>query len=302
MIETQQTLKAVLRGRFKKEYELKRNKTFALDIVVVGDIVEIEPDGHGGGVIVSIKERKNYLSRKAPRMKGAGFRGERLEQIIASNVDNLVIASSAAEPEFNDRFIDRLIVVGESSHIDIIIVVNKIDLDTEEKYKRWKEHYEGIGYEVFCISVVEDIGLDELNDRLLGKVSVIWGQSGVGKSSIINALYPKFKLKTGDISMASYKGKHTTVSNILLKTGENAFIIDTPGIREIVPYGIRKENLGHFFKDFTCFIQKCKFNTCTHWHEPECGIIEAVENGKISEERYQSYLNILATLGDGEIL
>jgi len=264
----------------------------------VGDIVEFEMNKDGTGVINEIHPRKNYISRKAPRIKGAGTRGERLEQIVASNIDNLVIVSSAEAPKFNNRLIDRLIVAGESANINLIIVVNKIDLDEDNKIQEWKELYKKIGYKFFESSVTEKIGGTELKKAMNGKVNMIWGQSGVGKSSLLNMIYPSLKLKVGAVSESTSKGKHTTVTSIIKKVSEGTFVVDTPGMREIDPYGIRKEDLGHYFIEFSGFAGDCRFNTCTHYHEPSCAVVSAVESGLIHPERYQSYLNILATIED----
>ncbi len=252
----------------------------------------------GSGVINEILSRKNHISRKAPRIKGAGTRGERLEQIIASNVDNLIIVSSCRSPKFNNRFIDRLIVCAESSHINPIIVLNKTDLDSHSIYEEIVKLYSSIGYKIIASSTVTKNGIDELKYSLSGKVNLIWGQSGVGKSSLLNEIFPGTNLKIGMISNSTSKGTHTTVTSLLLRFDNDTSVIDTPGIREIDPYGIREEDLGHYFKEFVPFINKCKFNTCTHDHEPGCAVIKAVDEKLISSERYQSYLNLRATIED----
>ncbi len=291
-------IRCSLRGKFQKEFALKKDKLFAMDIVAVGDVVDYKLNQDGTGVINEIHPRKNYISRKAPRIKGAGTRGERLEQIVASNIDNLVIVSSAKSPKFNNRLIDRLIVAGESSHINLIIVINKIDLDPSQYTRQWSELYTKIGYQLFETSVTEQKGIEELKNSMSGKINLIWGQSGVGKSSLLNIIYPSLKLKVGAVSDSTSKGKHTTVTSIIKKVDENTFVIDTPGMREIDPYGIRKEDLGHYFKEFLPFADSCRFNTCTHYHEPDCAVVTAVQNELIHHERYQSYLNILETIED----
>lgn len=269
-----------------------------MDIATVGDSVEYEMNQDGTGVINKILPRKNYISRKAPRIKGAGSRGERLEQIVGANIDNLIIVSSSKSPNFNNRLIDRLIVAGESSHLNIIIVINKIDLDLSHSSEEWNKLYTKIGYKVFETSIVEQKGIDALKNSMNGKINLIWGQSGVGKSSLLNAMYPSLKLKTGNVSESTSKGKHTTVTSVLKKADEKTFVVDTPGMREIDPYGIRKEDLGHYFKEFSFYSDNCRFNTCTHYHEPDCAVVSAVENDLINSDRYQSYLNILVTIED----
>ncbi len=264
--------------------------------MAVGDRVDFDLNKDGTGTIQKIDERRNYISRKAPKIKGAGTRGERLEQIIAANIDNLIIVSSCQQPKFNNRLIDRLLVAAESSRVNPILVINKIDLDSSGM-GYWIDLYSGIGYDVFKTSTIKKIGTDELKKKMDGKVNLIWGQSGVGKSSLLNLIYPSLKLKVGEISQSTSKGKHTTVTSILLDVDENTSVIDTPGIREIDPYGIRKEDLGHYFREFSSDVQ-CRFNTCTHYHEPGCAVIQAVEEGVIEKERYVSYLNLLDTIED----
>lgn len=262
----------------------------------MGDSVEYELNKDGTGVINKIHQRKNYISRKAPRIKGAGTRGERLEQIVAANIDNLVIVSSTVNPKFNNRLIDRLVVTAESSNINSIIVINKIDLDPDNEYKKWKKLYSEIGYRVFQTCSIDNMGVDELKSELDSKVNLFWGTSGVGKSSILNALYPELNLKVAAISQSTLKGKHTTVTVLMKNVGNSTFVLDTPGVRELDPYGIKKEDLGHYFKEFVGYLEGCKFNTCTHQHEPGCAVVDAYQRGLINSERYLSYRNILETI------
>ena len=289
-------IRCSLKGKFQKIYSHKKDKLYFLDIAAVGDSVEYELNKDGTGVIYKIHQRRNYISRKAPRIKGAGTRGERLEQIIAANIDNLVIVSSAVNPKLNNRLIDRLVVTAESSSINSIIVINKIDLDHDNEYKEWKVLYNEIGYDVFPTCSIDYHGINELKVQLNAKVNLFWGQSGVGKSSLLNALFPELKLKVAEISQSTLKGKHTTVTVLMQNVGNNTFVMDTPGIREIDPYGTKKEDLGHYFKEFVNYIDQCKFNTCTHNHEPGCAVVDAFQNGLINPERYMSYLNILETI------
>ncbi|MCX7875851.1 MAG: ribosome small subunit-dependent GTPase A [Melioribacteraceae bacterium] len=291
-------IRCSLRGKFQKEFNLKKDKLFEVDLVVVGDFVDYSLNNDGTGVIENIHERKNFISRKAPRIKGAGYRGERLEQKIAANIDNLIIVSSVQNPQLNNKTIDRFLITGESSNVNCVIVINKIDLDDDNNYKIFSNLYKQIGYSVIETSVKENLGINNLKEFLNGKISLVWGQSGVGKSSLLNSIYPNLNLKIGEISKSTNKGKHTTVTSILIKIDENTFVIDTPGIREIEPYGITKEDLGHYFIEFKKYLNDCRFNTCTHFHEPDCEVRKAVENGSISNERYQSYLNILETIED----
>lgn len=290
------TIRCSLKGKFKKDFNLKKDKLFATDVAVTGDFVEYELNKDGTGVISKVFERKNYLSRKAPRIRGAGYRGERLEQVIAANIDNVFIISSIKEPGFNPKSIDRFLVACESSHLKSHIVINKSDLIVDETVYRWKQLYESVGYDVILSSTIQEKGLQHLSDLIKGKKNLFWGHSGVGKSSILNSLFPELNLKVGEISSYSQKGIHTTVTTTMFYLKDETYIIDTPGIREIDPFGIRKEDLSHYFTEFKSFINKCRFNTCTHHHEPGCAVIEAVENDQISIERYDSYLRILDSI------
>ncbi|MBS4035462.1 MAG: ribosome small subunit-dependent GTPase A [Ignavibacterium sp.] len=263
---------------------------------MVGDLVEYEMNKDGSGVIKKILTRKNYLSRKAPRIKGASYRGERLEQVIAANIDNVFIVASVSEPEFNHKSIDRFLVACESSNLKTHIIINKTDLIDDDSYNLWKELYASIGYDVIMSSTITGEGIEEIQDLIAEKKNLFWGHSGVGKSSILNKLFPELNLKVGEISSYSQKGIHTTVTSTMFFIGNNTYIVDTPGIREIDPYGIREEDLSHYFIEFNQFNDNCRFNTCTHHHEPGCAIIDAVENEKISMERYDSYLRILDSI------
>jgi ribosome biogenesis GTPase len=287
-----------LRGKFKKDYEMKKDKLFFTDFIAVGDYVEFEINKDLTGVITKIEERRNHLSRKLPKVRGASYRGERLEQVVAANIDNVIIITSVTSPDFNNRVLDRFLAAAESSQLKVIIVLNKIDLDQSDLANEWKKLYEGIGYKFILTSAETNAGISLLKEELKNAKNLFWGHSGVGKSSLLNKMYPELNLKIGEISQFSSKGTHTTVTSVMIKVEENTFIIDTPGIREIDPYGIRKSDLGHYFIEFSNYINRCKFNTCTHHHEPGCAVIEAVENNLISTERYDSYLRILDTIED----
>lgn len=290
-----------LRGKFKKDFELKKDKQIKLDVAIVGDFVEFDVNEDGSGFIHTIKERENYISRKAPRIKGSSYRGERLEQIIAANIDLFHIVLSVKQPKFSNRQLDRILVIAESAGIKPVIIVNKSDLDKQNKMNYWKNLYEGLGYQFFLASALEKTNLDGIKEELSGNVNLFWGPSGVGKSSLLNVLYPELDLKVGEISDFTNKGKHTTVTSLMKEVEENTFIIDTPGVREIDPYGIKKEDVGHYFVEFEEYMHDCRFNTCTHTHEPECAVKEAVQESKISEDRYDSYLTIMDTIEDDMI-
>jgi ribosome biogenesis GTPase len=287
-----------LKGKFKKDFEMKKDKLFFTDFITVGDCVEYDLNKDGSGVIKKIEKRKNHLSRKLPKVRGASYRGERLEQVIAANIDNVVVVTSVSSPDFNNRVLDRFLAAVESSHLNIIIVLNKIDLDQSNFANEWKKLYEGIGYKFILTSAETNVGISSLKEELKDAKNLFWGHSGVGKSSLLNKMYPELDLRTREVSHSTSKGTHTTVTSVMIKVEENTFIIDTPGIREIDPYGIRKSDLGHYFVEFTDYINECKFSTCTHYHEPGCAVIKAVEQKLISEARYDSYLRLLDTIED----
>jgi ribosome biogenesis GTPase len=290
------TYRCTLRGKFKNEFALKKDKLYLTNIAAVGDTVEFEATNSIGGVIHSVADRKNYISRKAPKIKGASYRGERLEQIIAANIDQILVISSVHQPEFNNKTLDRFLVTAESANIKSVIAINKSDLETNDEIKNWADLYENIGYPVIVTSAVTNKGMEELSKILPNKITLFWGQSGVGKSTLLNLLFPQLNLKIGDISESTRKGVHTTVTSIMIPVDENTFVIDTPGVREIDPYGIKKEDLCHYFPDFDEYKSNCKFNTCTHYHEPDCGVIDSVEKCEITFERYDSYLRLLETI------
>lgn len=291
-------IRCSLKGKFKKSFNLKKDKLYHTDIAVVGDFVEYELNADGTGVIKEILSRKNYLSRKAPRIRGASYRGERLEQIIAANIDEIFIVTSISEPAFNNKTVDRFLVAAESSRIKSILIINKIDLDSDKVFRKWSDLYGSIGYYTLETSTVTGNNIETIKKLIKNKKVLFWGPSGVGKSSILNQIYPELKLKIASISAATMKGKHTTVTGRLFFIEDETYIIDTPGVREIDPYGIKKEDLGHFFPEFSNFINACKFNTCTHNHEPECAVLRAVKDSLIPEIRYESYLRILNTIED----
>ncbi len=176
--------------------------------------------------------------------------------------------------------------------------MNKTDLRYDEEIRYWISLYSGLGYKVYETQAVNSSGISEIKNTLKNSTSVFWGASGVGKSSLLTAMFSELNLRIGEISESSNKGKHTTVTSVLLNPEEGVSIIDTPGIREIEPFGIKKEDLGHYFREFTGYLNNCRFNTCTHNHEPGCAVYEAAEREKISLERYESYLNLLETIED----
>ncbi|MEA1877780.1 MAG: ribosome small subunit-dependent GTPase A [Bacteroidota bacterium] len=259
--------------------------------VAVGDIVELKKEeGQENGIIVKIHPRKNYIIRKSINLA-------REAHILAANVDQALLMVTLKEPTTYSMFIDRFLVSAEAYKIPAILVFNKTDIYLPEDLKilnDWKGIYEAAGYRCYAISVLKSTGIDDIRRILSGKISVISGNSGVGKSSLINTLLPGLVLKTAEVSSAHLSGKHTTTYPEMLALEEGGHVIDTPGIRGFGMIDVRKEELYHFFPEIFNMSHACKYHNCTHSHEPDCAVAVAVEEGKISFMRYKNYLAILS--------
>ncbi|MFN4083914.1 MAG: ribosome small subunit-dependent GTPase A [Bacteroidia bacterium] len=259
--------------------------------VTVGDEVEIEMEpGRETGIITSIKDRKNYIIRKANNMS-------KQTHVIAANVDYAILIVTPLFPKTSLGFIDRFLVTAEAYHIPAVLVFNKTDLfknDLEILLNDYIDLYENkVGYTCLKTSVVTGEGLDELKLLLKNKKTLITGHSGVGKSSLINAICPELNLKTTEISNYSLKGQHTTTFAEMHPLPFGGYIIDTPGIREFGLVDFEKTEISHYFKEMQPYIGQCKFNNCIHVNEPECMILHCVNEGKIAYDRYNSYISML---------
>jgi ribosome biogenesis GTPase len=277
--ESGETHEASLRGRLKQEREEGTK-------LAVGDRVVLEIDQRGGAwTITEILPRQSQLARRAPG-EGQG------ERVVAANVDQVVVVFAAAKPEPHRRMLDRFLVIAEANSLQSRIVVNKIELVDRTETERSFSDYAAAGYPVHYTSVKQRIGLDELHDELAGKTSVLSGPSGVGKSSLMNSMYPGLDLRVGEISESVNKGRHTTVGALLHPLPDGGFVVDTPGLREVGMWGLASEHLDECFREFRPFIAECKFGNCTHRVEPGCAVREAVASGTISAERYDSYIRL----------
>lgn len=260
--------------------------------VAVGDNVEIEVKEDGTAFIRSILPRRNYIIRRASNLS-------REFQILAANLDMAVLVVTLINPETSTVFIDRFLATAEAYNVPVTIVFNKIDLLTEPEDRELLNAviylYKSIGYTVVPMSVITGEGLDLLRNELQGKTALFSGNSGVGKSSIINLLVPDAKLKVGDISEVHHTGMHTTTfSEMLDIPGDNAgHIIDTPGVKGFGTIDFEKSEVAHFFPEIFKVSKECKYNNCTHTHEPGCAVLAAVEQSLISQSRYNSYLSIM---------
>lgn len=276
-LESGEVVSAVMRGRLKLEERTG-------DRVVAGDRVEVEVHPDGTAAIEAVEERRTELARRAPGQ------GARRAKVIVANVDQVVVVFAAAHPEPRLRMLDRFLVLAESNELAAVVVVNKIDLVDPESTRAEFAIYEAAGYPMIYTSVETGEGLAELEARLCGRTSVLTGPSGVGKSSLLNAIDPGFGLRTGEVSAAVRKGRHTTVTAELLPLECGGYVADTPGLREVGLWGIPAEELDHYFPEFRAYLGECRFGFgCSHTHEPGCAVRAAVEAGEISEERYESY-------------
>lgn len=261
------------------------------DLVALNDFVTLEMSGVDTGTIVDVAERRNILSRVEPGAT-VGTAAES-EQIILANTDQAVFILAAKKPDPNPRALDRMLIIAEKAKIaSIVICLNKIDLVNRPKTEALFAIYEQIGYTVIYTSVVTGEGIERLRDILTGeanKVSVFTGQSGVGKSTLLNALQPGLTLATSEVSDTTTKGRHTTRFSQLIKFNAGGYVADTPGIRSIAPWDIEPDELDNYFVEMRPYIENCKFADCSHSHEPGCAVRKAVEDGKITSDRYESY-------------
>lgn len=262
--------------------------------VAVGDIVEIETEDkiENTAIITEIKHRQNYINRQSPRLKHQ-------HHIIAANLDQSFLVATIKEPRTSQGFIDRFLVASEMYHVQPSIIFNKADIykkKEQEKFDLWSEMYGSIGYEVFRVSVKENSGIDALIAKIRGKTTLFSGHSGVGKSSLLNAILPNLQIKTQDVSEWSGKGMHTTTFAEMYDLPGGGRIIDTPGMREFGLVDISRQELSHYFPEMRVRLNNCQFNNCLHINEPGCAVKEAVIGGEIAEDRYVSYATILDSI------
>lgn len=264
--------------------------------VAVGDYVDIIINAEGTALISAIDDRKNYIIRKASNLS-------KQSQIIAANLDQALLIITIKQPETSTTFIDRFLAGAEAYRVPVVLVFNKTDLlnDDERRYQQQMiELYETIGYPCIEISAETGMGIDQLQTLLKQKVTLVSGNSGVGKSTLINAIIPHADQRTAEISNAHGTGMHTTTFSEMIELAEGGYLIDTPGIKGFGTFDIEREELTSYFKEIFEFSKDCKFNNCTHTHEPGCAVIQAVENHYISVSRYQSYLNMLEDKDDSK--
>ena len=270
--------------------------------VAVGDRVQIVPNNEGTAFITEIEDRRNYIIRKSINLS-------KQSHIIAANVDQAILVVTVANPQTSTTFIDRFLASAEAYRVPVILVFNKTDL-LDEDMRRYQEAmvnlYQTIGYECHQISAENGDGVDDLRPLLKDKITLLSGNSGVGKSTLINRLVPEANLRTSEISDAHNTGQHTTTFSEMIPLSPitqhltPGFLIDTPGIKGFGTFDMEPEELTSYFKEIFHFSQDCRFSNCTHTHEPGCAVLKALEDHYIAESRYQSYLSMLEDKDEGK--
>ena len=274
-----ETVRCRIRGRLRLKGVRSTNP------VVVGDEVACEADEGGDYVIADILPRRNYVIRRASNLS-------KESHIIAANVDQALLMASLRSPETPTEFVGRFLVTCEAYKVPVTILLSKLDLQDAEAVAEFRAVYEGAGYRVLEVSVREGRGVEEVRELLAGRTTLVSGNSGVGKSTLIQAIDPSLDIRTGEISESHHKGRHTTTFSTMYPLAGGGAVIDTPGIKGFGLIDIDEAELWHYFPEMMRVAPACRFYNCTHTHEPGCAVTEAVKAGEIAWPRYESYLKI----------
>ena len=274
-----ETVRCRIRGRLRLKGVRSTNP------VVVGDEVACEADEGGDYVIADILPRRNYVIRRASNLS-------KESHIIAANVDQALLMASLRSPETPTEFVDRFLVTCEAYKVPVTILLSKLDLQDAEAVAEFRAVYEGAGYRVLEVSVREGRGVEEVRELLAGRTTLVSGNSGVGKSTLIQAIDPSLDIRTGEISESHHKGRHTTTFSTMYPLAGGGAVIDSPGIKGFGLIDIDEAELWHYIPEMMRVAPACRFYNCTHTHEPGCAVTEAVKAGEIAWPRYESYLKI----------
>lgn len=273
------TVRCRIRGRLRLKGVRSTNP------VVVGDRVACEADDGGDFVIYDIAPRRNYVIRRASNLS-------KESHIIAANVDQAVLLVTLTAPETPTEFVDRFLVTCEAYMVPVTILLSKIDLQDAGAVAAFRAVYEAAGYRVLEVAAKEGRGVERVRELLTGRTTLLSGNSGVGKSTLVGAIDPSLDIRTNEISESHHKGRHTTTFSTMYPLSGGGAVIDTPGIKGFGLIDIDDDELWHYFPELMRTAPECRFYNCTHTHEPGCAVVEAVRNGEIAYARYESYLKI----------
>ena len=285
---------SLIECRVKGNFRLKGIRS--TNPVAVGDHVKYDVRDDGTAYIVEILERKNYIVRKASNLS-------KQSHILAANLDLCFLIVTISHPATATTFIDRFLAAAEAYRVPVMLVFNKIDIydsSEREELEYLTALYSSIGYRCLHTSATDNVGIDALKEMMRGKVSLLAGNSGVGKSSLVNAISPEIAARVGEISRTHDTGMHTTTYTEMFEFMPQSYIVDTPGVKGFGTYDMEVEEISHYFVEFFELSKDCRYGNCTHTHEPGCAVLEALENGRLAPSRYQSYLSMLEDKDEGK--
>lgn len=285
---------SLIECRVKGNFRLKGIRS--TNPVAVGDHVRYDVREDGTAYIVEILERKNYIVRKASNLS-------KQSHILAANLDLCFLIVTISHPATATTFIDRFLAAAEAYRVPVVIVFNKIDIygsSEREELEYLTALYSSIGYRCLHTSATDNVGIDALKEMMRGKVSLLAGNSGVGKSSLVNAIAPVIAARVGEISRTHDTGMHTTTYTEMFEFMPQSYIVDTPGVKGFGTYDMEVEEISHYFVEFFELSKDCRYGNCTHTHEPGCAVLKALEDGRLAPSRYQSYLSMLEDKDEGK--